>query len=158
MQRADQLLEDTDLPIDRVAGDADRARRAEIVRVAFGSEVEVDLVEAIRRSPGYLPDLSLVAEADGVVVGHAMVSHALVEGGSREHRVATLSPLAVAPDRQRQERDRARPRRDGASGCPRRAGRRPRGEPRLRRAPRVQPSAAHGTLMDVLRARRSAWA
>lgn len=66
--------------------------------------MEVDLVEAIRQSPGYLSDLSLVAEADGVVVGHVMVSHAIVKDGSRVHRVATLSPLAVAPDRQRRER------------------------------------------------------
>ena len=48
--------------------------------------------------PGYLPDLALVAEDDGAVIGYVMFTHAdLAEGG----RVLMLSPLGVRPDRQR---------------------------------------------------------
>ncbi len=44
-----------------------------------------------------MPELALVAEADGQVVGHVMVSNALLRDGDRERNVATLSPLAVLP-------------------------------------------------------------
>lgn len=44
--------------------------------------------------------LSLVAEADGAVVGHVLFTLARV-GGS-DSKVAMLAPLAVAPDRQKQ--------------------------------------------------------
>jgi putative acetyltransferase len=84
----------------------------EVVAAAFESSVEADLVEAIRADACYRPQLALVAvdEADGRVVGHVMIDHAeLHDGGgdgSRDgrtvHRVGMLSPLAVAPDRQRQ--------------------------------------------------------
>lgn len=44
--------------------------------------------------------LSLVAEADGAVIGHVLFTLARV-GGS-DSKVAMLAPLAVAPDRQKQ--------------------------------------------------------
>lgn len=73
----------------------------EVVRSAFGSDVQVRLVHSIREGGEYQPAHALVAEVDGAVVGHVMVSHAvLVEGGQRSP-VATLSPLAVAPSQQR---------------------------------------------------------
>lgn len=78
----------------------------EVVRTAFAHQPPVpDLVDAIRASPQYEPRLSLVARVDGQVVGFVMVSHAtLVDDavpGGPGHDVLTLSPLAVAPDRQR---------------------------------------------------------
>jgi putative acetyltransferase len=84
----------------------------DVALAAFPDEPGVaDLVEAIRFSPQYEPDLSLVARVDGRVAGFVMISHAeLVEDGAgptgetdaaRRHDVLTLSPLAVAPDRQR---------------------------------------------------------
>jgi putative acetyltransferase len=78
----------------------DRQAISEVVVAAFGSPREARLVEAIRASPNFVPELSLVAEVDGQVVGHVMISYvALVDGGSG-HRIASLSPLAVAPDLQ----------------------------------------------------------
>jgi putative acetyltransferase len=114
----------------------------ELVLAAFADEPAVDdLVDDIRSSRQYEPELSLVARIDGRVAGFVMISHAeLVEeppsaphriaggsvdhsdgparagaeaadaaadqpagptGGVRRHDVLTLSPLAVAPDRQR---------------------------------------------------------
>ena len=85
----------------RPEGPADFDEVDEVVREAFGSDEEVHLVRAIRRSPGYIPGLALVAVRAGHVVGHVMVSHASLRGDGDERRVATLSPLAVAPEWQR---------------------------------------------------------
>jgi putative acetyltransferase len=46
--------------------------------------------------------LSLVAEVDGAVVGHVMFSRAVLDAPRRLVDVRVLSPLAVAPDQQRQ--------------------------------------------------------
>lgn len=71
----------------------------DVVRAAFVDEPSVArLVELIRASPEYLPELSLVARDEGAVVGHVMVSRAqLVDDDGAAHEVLTLSPLAVAP-------------------------------------------------------------
>jgi putative acetyltransferase len=79
----------------------DREAIAVVVTAAFGSQREADLVEAIRASPEYIPDLALVAEEDGEIVGHVMVSFTTLDDGASRHRVFHLSPLAVAPRRQR---------------------------------------------------------
>ncbi len=74
----------------------------EVVRAAFAHHESVaDLVELIRASPHYRPDLALVALVEGRVVAHVMTSHAtLVDETGRRRQVLTLSPLAVAPDHQ----------------------------------------------------------
>lgn len=77
---------------------ADHDAIADVVTAAFGSPVEARLVEAIRASPNYEPELSLVAELDGRVVGHVMISFASLREHEEERRIAMLSPLAVAPD------------------------------------------------------------
>jgi putative acetyltransferase len=74
-----------------------------VVQEAFGSRVEVDLVHGIRGSQNYVPELALVAERDGKIIGHTMLSYvALDDAGQRRHRVLSLSPLAVLPDAQQQ--------------------------------------------------------
>ncbi len=82
------------------AADHDAIRA--VVRAAFDTHVEVaDLVDMIRTSPQFVPELSLVARLDGGVVGHVMLSHAELEDDDGVRReVLTLSPLAVAPSHQ----------------------------------------------------------
>jgi putative acetyltransferase len=77
---------------------ADHTAIARVVADAFGSPAEAGLVEAIRDSDAYLPELALVAELDGAVVGHVMISYVGLEDeeGTRR-RIPSLSPLAVAP-------------------------------------------------------------
>jgi putative acetyltransferase len=83
-----------------VPADFDQIDR--VVKAAFSSDEEVALVHAIRDGDGYIPELALVATvADGAVVGHVMVSHAFLVDGIDQQEIATLSPLAVAPDWQR---------------------------------------------------------
>lgn len=72
-----------------------------VVRDAFDSDVEPKLVDDVRSDTCYRPDLALVAEEDGEIVGHVMVSHCSLRDGHVVHRVGMLSPLAVRPDRQK---------------------------------------------------------
>ncbi|BAN00966.1 GNAT family N-acetyltransferase [Ilumatobacter coccineus] len=73
----------------------------DVVAAAFDSDVEADLVDRIRASPEYVPDMALVAEVDGDVVGHVMVSGAVLRSAMTDRRISMLSPLSVRPDRQR---------------------------------------------------------
>jgi putative acetyltransferase len=79
---------------------ADHAAIAAVVTAAFGSPAEAVLVERIRESPRYRPAYALVAELDGRVVGHVMVSEVdlCVGDGAVVRPILSLSPLAVAPD------------------------------------------------------------
>jgi len=74
-----------------------------VVREAFGSQVQVNLVHGIRDSENYVPELALVAERNGKIIGHTMLSYiGLEDAGERRHRVLSLSPLAVVPQAQKQ--------------------------------------------------------
>jgi putative acetyltransferase len=72
-----------------------------VVQRAFGSDVEPRLVEAIRASPNFVPDWSLVALIDDEIVGHVLVSYVELRDGAVERRVCSLAPLAVDPEHQR---------------------------------------------------------
>ena len=78
----------------------DHAAIADVVEAAFGDPAVARLVSAIRGSPNFVPELSLVASADGRVVGHVMVSMVGLDDRGRRTEVACLSPLAVTPERQ----------------------------------------------------------
>jgi putative acetyltransferase len=77
-------------------GDEDAIRAVETA--AFGRESEARIVDEVRPSHHFIPELSLVAEEDGRVVGHVMVSWAHVEPGGE--RILLLGPIGVVPDRQ----------------------------------------------------------
>jgi putative acetyltransferase len=81
------------------AEDHDEIRH--LVAAAFGSEVEAELVDRIRTSPEYVAEMALVAEVDGEVVGHVMVSNAVLRSNHGDRQICMLSPLAVRPDRQK---------------------------------------------------------
>jgi len=82
----------------RTESGADRLAICDVVARAFGSEVEGRLVDAIRASTLFVPELSMVAELDGRIVGHVMISFAALHDGHLVHRIAVLAPLAVAPE------------------------------------------------------------
>jgi putative acetyltransferase len=70
----------------------------DVVTAAFGSPREGRLPAAIRSSVNFVPEWSLVAALDGRIVGHVMVSYVTLAAEGTERRIASLSPLAVAPD------------------------------------------------------------
>jgi putative acetyltransferase len=79
------------------AADHDAIRK--INDEAFGNPLEAKLVDAIRASDRFLPELSLVAVSEGQTRGHVISSYVDVEPGAR--RVLQVGPLAVLPSHQR---------------------------------------------------------
>ena len=80
---------------------ADYAAVYELVKQAFEHAEHTDhdehnLVNRLRQSPFYLPELALVAETGGIIVGHIMFTETRV-GDSRQ---LLLAPLSVLPQYQ----------------------------------------------------------
>ena len=67
----------------------------------FSTGKEWQLVEAIRSSNGYIPELALVAELKGEIIGHIMVSEVAIDGKSSMIPALILSPVSVLPQFQR---------------------------------------------------------
>ena len=73
-----------------------------VVKAAFDSAEHADgneqeLVTALRKGENYIPQLALVAEEKGEIVGHIMFTKARVG----ETDVLALAPLSVLPEYQR---------------------------------------------------------
>lgn len=58
-------------------------------------EAEATLVDAIRDAPGFDPALSLVAELDGVIIGHLLFSPCTIEDTGKSTPALALAPLSV---------------------------------------------------------------
>ncbi len=63
----------------------------------FSDGNEQNLVNELRKGEAFIPDLSLVAEIEGKIVGHIMFTKATVG----ENTVLVLAPLSVLPEYQR---------------------------------------------------------
>jgi len=80
---------------------ADSAEVLEVVRLAFGRRVESQLVEKFRQNPNYVPELSLVAEYEGHVIGHILFFPIEVKVDGKALQTLVLAPLSVHPSYQR---------------------------------------------------------
>jgi putative acetyltransferase len=70
----------------------------EVNQLAFdGRDAESQLVEAIRLIPVFIPDLSIVAEENGRVIGHILFSPITIETKSGSIPALSLAPMAVHP-------------------------------------------------------------
>lgn len=105
----------------RVESPVDAVAISRLVGAAFGSPdirlpPEVHLVEALRDSDAWLPELSMVAEVDGELVGYALLSRVRIQPARLP--ALALGPVAVRPDRQRRGygRDVVRAALDAAAG------------------------------------------
>ncbi|MBB6674348.1 N-acetyltransferase [Cohnella nanjingensis] len=89
----------------RTAAASDNEQIFQLHLRAFGGRKdESELVERIRVSDGYVPELSLVAvdEESGEIVGHALFSKAAIYDLAQSSEVLVLAPIAVDPAYQRQ--------------------------------------------------------
>ncbi|MFD4367816.1 GNAT family N-acetyltransferase [Rhodococcus sp. NPDC058521] len=77
---------------------ADIPAIADVHRQAFDGEepAEVGLVVTLRADPAWVPELSLVAEVQGVVVGHVCLTAGKVE----DTAALALGPIGVLPSHQ----------------------------------------------------------
>lgn len=80
----------------------DRQVIFEVISQAFGREDEARLVDALRRSPAFIPDLSLVAlDDDRRIVGHILFTRIVIADADSSHDALALAPLAVLPAAQK---------------------------------------------------------
>jgi predicted N-acetyltransferase YhbS len=90
-------------PVVRRAMAADGPAISEVVVAAFGRnqgrEIS-ELVSALLADATARPAISLVAEAEGRVVGHILFTKARIEGSCAETPAAILAPLSVHPGHQ----------------------------------------------------------
>lgn len=74
----------------------DRDSIAEVHKLAFERENEAHLVDCLRQSSDFIPQLSLVAEVEGTIAGHILFTYATLTR-AEQRRILTLAPLAVVP-------------------------------------------------------------
>ncbi|MFH1941183.1 MAG: N-acetyltransferase [bacterium] len=79
----------------------DYLRITEINDLAFGQPNEGKLVEKLRLTERFIPELSLVAEIEGVVVGHILLYPITIRSGKVQHDTLSLGPMSVMPNFQR---------------------------------------------------------
>ncbi len=77
---------------------ADDFRAIDVVNLsAFEGEAEAHLVDKLRNSDGFVRDLSLVAELNGRVVGHVVLSKVQLKSGKGSTEILALGPMSVVP-------------------------------------------------------------
>ena len=72
----------------------------EVNKLAFQQENESKLIEKIRKSENFIPELSIVAEIDNRIVGHILFSKIKIIGDS-DYESLALAPMAVIPEFQK---------------------------------------------------------
>ena len=77
-----------------------------LIQAAFAAEPYSDqkehlLVERLRRGLTFVPELSLVAEEAGKIVGHILLSLVAINDGTSEFPALALAPVSVHPEWQR---------------------------------------------------------
>jgi putative acetyltransferase len=84
----------------RAESPADAAGIHAVNEQAFGQPMEANLVDRLRKTCDTA--VSLVADEDGLIVGHILFTPVVVEAGSGPVAGMGLAPMAVLPNRQRQ--------------------------------------------------------
>jgi len=68
--------------------------------LAFKQKGEGVLVEAIRKNPKYIPELSLVAEVDAEIIGYILFFPIIIESNQNNFSSLSLAPMSVVPEYQ----------------------------------------------------------
>ena len=82
--------------------ESDYADVYELNKAAFGQESESKLVELLRKSNAFIPELSLVAVINNKIVGHILFTKIIIKDDSgNEFESLALAPMAVKPELQK---------------------------------------------------------
>jgi len=70
--------------------------------LAFGQKNEGILIEHLRKNRDFLPELSIVAEKDGIIIGHILFFPIQIKSKDNSYKSVSLAPMAVLPEYQNQ--------------------------------------------------------
>lgn len=76
----------------------------DLVKTAFqtakvSNGKEQDFVDQLRSGGGYIPELALVAEEDGKLIGHIMLTEMYITDGSKKFKSLLLAPTSASNTR-----------------------------------------------------------
>jgi predicted N-acetyltransferase YhbS len=77
----------------------------DLIKIAFQTAPvsngdEQNFTNRLRASSAYIPELALIAEQNGQIVGQIILTKTDVYGAILKHEVLLLAPLSVAPEHQ----------------------------------------------------------
>lgn len=66
-------------------------------KMQYSSHTEQFIVEKLRKTEAYIPELSLVAEKEEAIVGHIILSKIKIDNGEQQFNGLILGPVSVWP-------------------------------------------------------------
>jgi putative acetyltransferase len=69
---------------------------------AFGQKNEEVIIESLRKNKNFIPELSIVAEKDEMIIGHILFFPIHIKSKDKSHESISLAPMAVLPEYQNQ--------------------------------------------------------
>ena len=83
--------------------ESDYSRITEVNDSAFGQKDEGRLVAMLRETEEFIADLSLVAEMNGLIVGHILFFPVTIRSKPERYHTLSLAPMSVLPEYQNQK-------------------------------------------------------